>query len=298
MASRQKLDSQIQMVQTLGDLMMTREEVYVLRMLKVRNSVLRTRNFMEGLIDLFNELRYAYLHELAGTVGRGHGKTSGGKSLSVLKKNKQAVAVLLSASEKPYGEVNEKIFQKFWDFLQKNPEYEVVITGQLGSEMYVNQKSDRPFRYFDLLEEGTSINELRPLIDHIIQYEEVKVFYGKFESFINQRGDSVTISGTAPLEVMKRPQLLSEEKFLFEPSLEEILGFFETQIFALLLRQIALESYLSQIGSRVIALETSTTNIEERSRELLWKKKMWLKGVRNKKKLQNLVGLSFWKSLD
>ena len=59
MASRQKLDSQIQMVQTLGDLMMTREEVYVLRMLKVRNSVLRTRNFMEGLIDLFNELRYA-----------------------------------------------------------------------------------------------------------------------------------------------------------------------------------------------------------------------------------------------
>jgi F0F1-type ATP synthase gamma subunit len=170
----------------------------------------------------------------------------------------------------------------------------VVIAGQLGREMYINKQTKRQFRYFDLVEEGVSINDLRPLIDTLIQFEEVRVFYGKFESFITQQADSVTISGTTPLEMVKKAEQPKDEKFLFEPSLEEILAFFETQIFALLLRQIALESYLSQIGSRVIALESSTANIEDRLKELNWEKKRWQRELRNRKQLQNLVGISFW----
>ncbi len=288
MPSKQSLDFQLDLVSTLKDLMETKEEVYVAKMLKVRNSVIKTRSFMEGLVDLFNELRMTYRRELAIS-----GKEEVG-SLSVLNKTKAAVAVLLTASEKPYGEINEKIFEKFWTYISEHQETELVIAGEFGKEIYANYGTDRPFRYFNLPEEGLNVAGLGPLINHLIQYEEVKVFYGRFESFINQQGSLVTISGTTPLEIKKEAKEIKEEKFLFEPSLKEILAFFETQIFALVFRQLALESYLAQIGSRVISLEQANNNIDDRLGDLGRERRRWLKRRKNRKQQQNLVGMAFW----
>jgi F0F1-type ATP synthase gamma subunit len=80
---------------------------------------------------------------------------------------------------------------------------------------------------------------------------------------------------------------------IFEPSPEEILSFFETQIFTSLFKQTINESYLAQIGSRIMVLETASARIESRLKELDKEFKRIQRQKQNKKQLKSLVSTLF-----
>jgi F0F1-type ATP synthase gamma subunit len=59
-----------------------------------------------------------------------------------------------------------------------------------------------------------------------------------------------------------------EDRFIFEPTLEKIFHFFETQIMANLFSQTLLENQLARHASRVNAMEEALGHIEEESKKL------------------------------
>jgi F0F1-type ATP synthase gamma subunit len=290
MSHATEIVNESELVNTLQGLVQTTEEVYVIKMGKIRNSVLDTRYFMDNLGQTFTRVRLAYHQLLLTKTGRDKFQ------FPELKNKTRSVAVLLSASEKLSGEINRKIFEKFWQYLDKNPSSDVVIAGKTGRIIFQQKAVNRPYRFFDIPEEILTVEHLRSIISHLIDYQEVNVFYGKFISFVLQQETRSNISGQSLSDTQS---LLPSEKtdtarvIIFEPSPEEILSFFETQIFTSLFKQTINESYLAQIGSRIMVLETASARIESRLKELDKEFKRIQRQKQNKKQLKSLVSTLF-----
>ena len=288
MAKLNTIDLEIQFVDVLGEMVQAYQEIYVVKMKKVRDRVISNRNYMEGLTEVFGELKKAYAHEI-----KDKKKSVNERIFSLLNKKDKPVAVLLSAKRKLSGDINHKVFGEFCSYLDDNPDADVVIVGSIGKELYLQRGYTRQYRYFDLSEDQVSIQDLRPVLEYISDYEQTMIFYGKYSSLVTQKQMRSDLRGHKEIENIKEDDR-DRKYFLFEPTLEELLVFFETQIFASLFKQTAHESYLAQIGSRIQALQAATSNIDNRKTYLSHESRKLMKRRRNKKQLQNLAGMRLW----
>ena len=76
---------------------------------------------MEGLTEVFSELKGAYVRKIK------EENLSGTKYSEILKKQKKNVAVLLSAKRKLSGDINQRVFSEFNDFIRQNTDVDVVV---------------------------------------------------------------------------------------------------------------------------------------------------------------------------
>ena len=82
-----------------------------------------------------------------------------------------------------------------------------------------------------------------------------------------------------------------EDRFIFEPVLEKIFHFFETQIMANLFSQTLLENQLARHASRVNAMEAALLHIEEESKKLNRVRNAIKHQLQNKKQLETIAGV-------
>ncbi len=82
-----------------------------------------------------------------------------------------------------------------------------------------------------------------------------------------------------------------EDRFIFEPTLQKIFHFFETQIMANLFSQTLLENQLARHASRVNAMEEALVHIQEETKKLTHKKSVTKHLSDNKKQLETISGV-------
>ncbi len=287
MQKRQELENDIILANAIGELIQAYEQIYINKMQQIRYKVLGTRYYMEGLLDIFRQLRISYEAKILKLK-------KSAQDLSVIKKNDKKVAVLFSASRKLSGEINQKVYRQFIHYLKKNPDADIVIVGETGRSLYQHSDTKQKYTYFEIGEGKLELKTIKPIIDFLVPYKQVQLFYGKFLSFINQQGTRVSIRGDQSISNIKEDIKVLPPDYLFEPTLEDILGFFETQIFGTLVKQTAHESYLAQIGSRVQALEIATDKIEEFLYKTQHQRHQLMKRLHNKKQLQQLSSFNLW----
>ena len=75
-------------------------------------------------------------------------------------------------------------------------------------------------------------------------------------------------------------------KYLFEPSLETILIFFEKEIFASIISQTIKESELAKYAARMVALDSSIQNVKEALKKVELQKRLIAHREANKKQLE------------
>src|SRR5690606_33974102 len=63
-------------------------------------------------------------------------------------------------------------------------------------------------------------------------------------------------------------KFIAKKDALFEPSLEEVLNFFETVILKTILQQKVHESLLSRYAARMVAMDVATENAKEETKRL------------------------------
>ena len=85
-----------------------------------------------------------------------------------------------------------------------------------------------------------------------------------------------------------------EDRFIFEPLLEKIFHFFETEIMANLFSQTLLENQLARHASRVNAMEEALVHIEEEAKKLNRQKVRLKHLIQNKKQLETMSGIVLW----
>ncbi|MGI8419440.1 MAG: F0F1 ATP synthase subunit gamma [Candidatus Levyibacteriota bacterium] len=291
MPQRKILIEELEALNSLKDLAESYEEIAVVRMQKIKESVLKTRKFLESISDVFVDLKSSYGREVQELLEKM--KKGDTHILPTLQKNGKNLIVYLSANGRLYGAVTQKTYKLFITAAKKSDQNktDIVIIGHAGKEMYENSGTNKPFTYFDIPDTTVDIDHIKKLMQKFLQYEEVSVFYGKFGNVVQQTPIQTSISGGDIFETEIPMQVPREDRFIFEPTLEKILHFFETQIMANLFSQTLLENQLARHASRVSAMEVALVNIEEESKKLHQQQVQMKHLAQNKKQLETISGV-------
>lgn len=291
MAQKKLVEEDLEALNTIKDLAESYEEIAVTRMQKIRDSVLRTRDFLAGISDIYVDLKASYDREVKDLMSR---IKKGEKTLITgLQKNGKTLLVYLSSNGKLYGSVTQKTYRLFAQDLKK-PEHKVsdiVIIGSAGREEFESSPEKRPFSYYEIPDTSIEVSDIKKLMEKFLQYEKVFVYYGKFGNVIQQSPISSSISGEDIFETEIAHPTPREDRFIFEPTLEKIFHFFETQIMANLFSQTLLENQLARHASRVNAMEEALIHIEEETKKLNALAIRIKHLAQNKKQLETISGV-------
>lgn len=305
MQYKKLIQSEIDFTKTFRFITQAYEEIAVMKMRKVRDSVLATRDYLSSLSEVFFELKKAKQNLKKQQLQDVKLKRRPGAELYLAKvdnkltseKLSKTVSVLLSANTTLYGDLIERIFNLFIKNVSRD-DSDVIIVGRVGRRLYEEQESKKPYIYFELPDVEIGLEELKPVIFHLVKYQKIMVYYGKFESILNQIEIASSISGDKPYAFKEEPKAESSKVvnyYLFEPSLEMILAFFEDLIASSLFRQTVHETQLARWGSRIMSMEKAQTNIQSQIKKLLFSETKIRRQEQNRKQLDRLAGFTLWR---
>ena len=200
------------------------------------------------------------------------------------------MCLLLSSNTGLFGEIINKTFTLFDTEIQKG-NVDIAVVGKLGATMLQQTHPGISLTFFEYPDNGTDATELGKITSFLVQYEKVFVFHGQFETVVSQLpvianlyGIEETIGQTSKKEV----------KYLFEPSLDKILQFFEAEIFASIFEQTVHESQLSKNASRMLLLDNASQNIKDSLKKTEMRLRVLKHREVNTKQLNALTGISLW----
>jgi len=258
MLDQRQLKTNFEFLETIRSLCVAYEQISVMKMKKIKDAVLYTRGFYDELSEVYLQMKKTYKHQVM-TLAR-QNQIKDPQKLLLMGKNEKTVDILLSANNKLYGDILNKVFYKFVEEI-RNKNTDLVIIGRLGKKMYDDLGSKKAYTYFEIPDTDLTINDLKPVINNIIKYSKINVFFGRYESFFSQLALNKNITGDI---MMGNDRDLKDNKFYyFEPNLEKILLFFETQIFSNFFKQTAYEGQLARYASRISAMEQALDVVEK-----------------------------------
>ena len=294
MAEKKIILEELESLNSLKELAESYEEIAATQMQKIKDSVLKTRDFLSDISDIFVDLKSSYQREVKDLMTK---IKQGGKTLMpILQKNNKLLMVYLSSNGRLYGSVTEKTFDLFTEDLKKYPadKVDILVIGSAGKEMFENSSAKEPFEYFEIPDSNIGISHIKIAMKKYLQYERVHVYYGKFGNVVKQDAISTSITGEDIFETEVPSNVPREDRFIFEPILEKIFHFFETQIMATLFSQTLLENQLARHASRVNAMEEALIHIEGESKKLYLQKTRIKHSLQNKKQLESMSGFILW----
>lgn len=294
MINKKEILEEVDRLSGLREMVESYEEIAASRMRRIRDSVLKTREFLSGINQIFHQVQLSYKDEVLRLMK--HKKIKDPSKITYLKRNGKTVYVLLSANTGLYGSIIRSTFNLFLENIKKEA-CDVVIIGKLGKAMFEDEKLNVPMTSFDFPDNVIDYEIFRKIIEHILQYEKIVVFHGQFQTVITQKPAMSNISDNQLQE--EEVDTISQNKkihikYLFEPSLEKIMAFFETEIFSSIFEQTLHESHLAKFSSRMVVLDSAVENIKNKITKvnLEWQRLKHRSG--NRKQLGRLSGMSLW----
>lgn len=287
MLNRRQVVAEAKNLNTFKDLVQAYSEVAALRVQRLRQAVLQNRSFMGGLQEIYESLKFTYRREIL-RLRKGKNLPEG--KLSLLRRNGKTAYVLVSASTGLYGDLIKKTYELFKSTLN-GEEGDVVMVGRLGAALFREEHPKGDFTYFDFPDDRVAAEAMSTIARWLLNYERVIVFYGRFETITSQVPYFSGISGEG-LKPSRKPVVAA--RYLFEPSLETILLFFESQIFTSLFAQAVYENFLAKFAARMFSLDTATERVKKRLGEIALQRLRFRHREVNEKQLSSLAGISLW----
>ncbi len=285
MDEARKVKDEIDASTLLQLLVITYQEHAIEQINFARNSLLSSRDFTQELANVFVNVKTSYAN-FRSLYERERKKTL------EKRKNGKEVLVLISANNKLYGDIIPKVNTLFVEQAKKQTA-DIVVIGRRGRSMIEQMRLGKPYQYFDIRDDHFTLDTLKPAIAYLYPYEKVTVFYGKFLNILSQDAVASNISGDLPPEQQQQPTE-ARETFIFEPSLEAVLSFFEGQIFSVLFNQTLREAQMARYASRIKAMESARNNLEGNLTRLTQEQRRLTAMKQNKKQLQLLAGKALW----
>lgn len=269
----------------LKTLIQTYEEIAAMRMRATRSSVLMNRDFNEGLIFIFQRIKASYKEQIAELMKQKKTKNPTSEQTSLLQRNGRTNVVLISANTKLYGDILQKTYNSFVDYLQKNSSQpiDVTVIGRVGKSLFEEDFPGKKYLYAEFPDSDVPLDNLSQLVKHLIQYEKIYFFYGKFQTVASQVSAVLDVYGQEDQAATE-----SEMKYLFEPSLHDILVIFESEIFASIIEQTLRESILAKFASRMVTLDSAAERIIEDLKKIELTRRIARHRMQNKKQFESL----------
>lgn len=257
---------------------------------RARGSILKSRDYLEQMNKVFKTIFSSYAREVR-ELAKQNKQVNNGK-ITFLAHNGKTVAVFLSANTGFFGEIVNKTFELFLNDVRQN-DLEATIVGKQGRALFLSLEPDRPHTFFELSDERAEQSQLNALVQHLVQYKEVRVYYGKFENLLNQEPVVFTISADPYDELEEEGHV---KRYIFEPNIEKLLMFFENQIFGSVFEQTVRESQLAKFASRLMVMDRAGQNIKLRAKVI---EHQWLKlahQISNQKQVNQYTSMALWRN--
>jgi len=288
MVTKKELTREAEFFITLRTILETYEEIAATRMARIRSSVLANRDFLLEINAIFQQVKTSYKTQIEALMKNKRIKDS--SKLTFIKRNGKTLYVFISANTGLYGEIILKTYDVFIKNLRKEPG-DVAILGRLGLEIFNAEKIKAPLTYFEFPDDKIDAQMVQKIVEHIIKYEKVLVFYEQFNNVVNQSPIITNISGD-PLPWEKG---VPSARYFFEPSLEKIMEFFEKEIFASIFQQTIFESELAKFASRMVSLDLASENIKIRLKQVILARDRLKHQENNKRQLEKFASMALWR---
>lgn len=286
MITKKLLESEIENLEGLNDMIKAYEEIAASRIMHSRQTVLANRSFIDEISEIFEEVLASYKKQVDELIKKN--KKSG--DFSFANKNGKTLYLLVSANTGLYGSIVKRTFDLFVDN-SRDQNVDKAIIGKLGLTMWQHTKIKDKYFYFDFPDQNVDEQLLKQILDFIVSYEKVIIFYGRFQNLVTQDPIYSNISGNTHTG-QKTPH--ENVRYMFEPSLEKILEFFEKQIFASIFEQTMRESQLAKTASRLTTLDTASENIIKKLSIVTSEKNRTFHRQQNKKQLETFASRRLW----
>jgi ATP synthase F1 gamma subunit len=289
MSTKKEITDEIELIDTMGMIVQTFQEISVMKMQAVRKSVLQSRNFLDELANVFGDVNDSYRNQIQRMIEKNKKLTD---EASLLNKNGKTVSILISTNSKLYGDITFKVSELFNENVSNNND-DIIIVGKLGKELYEQSgKKIRSYKFYEIADKDLEIEAFDQIVSEIVNYNKINVYYGKFESIVVQEPTEKNITGNEEDRQIRN----STEKirYLFEPSLKRVFQFFETQVFDAIFKQTVNEAQLAAHASRIKSMEESLTHIEQEKGAFKILERQANRDNYNIKQQEMLTGISLW----
>ena len=280
--NKRELNDQIGTLSLLIGLTEAYSQVSSQRMKKIRDGVTSSRDFLEAIDGIFRELRNSQKREIEKLA-----KTRRGRStVTFLAHNGKTASVFIAANAGLYGDIVGRVFNNFIEEV-RSKNTEVTIIGKFGLSLFLSAEPHRPYTYFDYPDWGDSPEDLSAITRHLVSYEQIHIYFGKFKNLAYQDPVSLVISAETQLTEDDKDQ--TPTQYLFEPDLSEILIFFEGEMFTSTFEQALHEAQLAKFSSRMIAMDKAGEKVKSELKKMQMDKLKMTHYLANKKQ-QNVFG--------
>lgn len=260
MPSLKEIRKNLEVISIIKGVVVAYQEIANLRMRQIKENVLKNREFSQELLKTYQRLKSVYFSSL---------EKVGVKKVFFRRAEKEKVVVFLSANKFFYGTLILDIWKEVQKFLERE-KTDLVVIGRVGK--YLAEKARLGFNmfYFELDDSSPEKERISEILEFIKNYQRIIVFHGKYERGLVQKPVMSEISGGLPPEKKEG----KVEGYLFEPSPEAILEFFETEIIGVLFNIAILEHQLARYAARVMAMHEASERVKnlEKRWEIIEKK--------------------------
>lgn len=243
MATIKQIDQMLEESTSLKLIAQAYTEIAAAKLQKIRAGIEKNRTFFQEI----NEM----LHIVNTAAYQRHIK---------LPYNKQGtVSVLLTSNHRFCGNIENKLIRFFMVNTTKFKTDRLVV-GKTAQQYLNTIGYFHSFSTFTFKEDLPTYEELKNFVSTLLNYQQISVYYSRMESIMVQEPHVVDI-------VQKPSERYIAAKganpvYIFEPELEKILQFFESQVTTILLEQTIFESELARTASRLTSMDQAQINAE------------------------------------
>ncbi|HRF28165.1 MAG TPA: F0F1 ATP synthase subunit gamma [Candidatus Saccharibacteria bacterium] len=239
---------------TLKDLTNVFESLASTQVAKMKTKVLISQDFFGLLWERYTSLRIDPARRITNRDGVGN--------------NGRNAIILISAEAGLSGDLDARVIETMVtdNDLSKT---DILVLGSHGASQ-LTQRGIPYARFFKLPESDDYIN-VSPVIEAVLPYERIVVYYEEYVSLGSQIVRSIDlVSHISDMSKDYEEGTMTDYDTIFEPSLEMIADEMEETMMRLALSQTILQSALAQAASRFNAM----TMAEDRAGELLGEYKL------------------------
>lgn len=242
------IEKDIASVTTLGHLTNVFESLASTQVAKVKNKAQLSQEFFDLLWSRYTSIRVDPRTRITARDENGNGRS---------------VLVLISAEAGLSGDLDMRLIESMQEHY--DPETtDIVVLGSHGAGQ-LSQRGIPYIRFFQVPESDTYVN-VNPVIEAIIDYSKIIVYYEEYLSLGQQEIRSLDlVMHMKNMSEDAEDGIITAEDTIFEPGLNEIANQMETTMMSLALSQTILQSGLAQAASRFNAMTTA----EKRANEMV-----------------------------
>lgn len=251
-------------------------EIAAIKLQKIRSGIERNRNFFAEISQVFRMVKVA----------------ASKRKINLTVKTKGAVSILLTSNHHFYGNIERRLINYFTSSTT-GMKTDLLVTGSVGNDFMRTTGFPHPFESLVFSDDLPKPIEIQDMVNHIKDYQQIFVFYPRMQSVLVQEPYVVDLLQRPPERL-----LVSQAhhfQSIFEPELDQILQFFDSQIIMLLAEQIFLESELARTASRLVSMGEA----QEKAKDMIKDQKHMVmqarRSVDNLRLLDTIASLPQWR---